>query len=80
MTLILFQMIFLLLALLAGFVAGLAALRARLPGMAALNLGALVFLGQCGLLALLAACGVAMPMAQAAALGVGVAASWAPEG
>jgi hypothetical protein len=78
MTLIASQMTFLLLALLAGLVAGLAALRARLPGLAALNLGALVFLGQCGILTLLAASGVATPLAQAAALGVGVAASWAP--
>ncbi|MBC4018320.1 hypothetical protein ACFQU2_36000 [Siccirubricoccus deserti] len=71
-------MAFLLLALLAGLVVRLAALRAQLPGLVALNLGALVFLGQCGVLALLAACGVATPMAQATALGVGVAASWAP--
>jgi len=69
---------FLALALLASLVAGLAALKARWSGSLALNLGALVFLGQFGLMVVLVGCGAPPALAQGAALGLGIAATWPP--
>ncbi|MDB5373988.1 MAG: hypothetical protein JWP04_2630 [Belnapia sp.] len=69
------HMAFLVLALLAATVAGLAAARALLPEPLALNLGAAVFLGQFLGFVALAACGLPTTLAQGAALGLGVAAT-----
>jgi hypothetical protein len=72
------QLAFLALALLASLVAGIAALRAHWSGALALNLAALVFLGQFGLMVVLVGFGAPPTVAQGAALGLGVAATWPP--
>lgn len=71
---------FLVLALLAALVTGLAAARALLPDRAALNLGAAVFLGQFLGFVALAALGLPSILAQGAALSIGVVASMANPG
>lgn len=70
---------FLLLALLAGLVAALS-LAGRTARLSALNLGALVFLGQFGSFVTLAGMGLPPTIAQGAALTLGAAAAWTDAG
>jgi hypothetical protein len=71
---------FLILALLAGLVAALAAAGRGTPAITPLNIGALIFLGQFSSFIALAGLGLPASLAQGAALTLGAAAAWTEAG